>query len=191
MAVDEFLAEYEADVLRMMILNSSYRSPLTFNDEVVGQAEKAYERLESGLKPATKEAEGLAETGKKIVAAQMKKTKTGFEESMDDDFNSAGALGNLFELVRVINQARADGASDEDLKDAQVILKSLSGVLGLTLGARGGDHPADAFIDLLVEVRSEIRENKMWELSDAIRDKLAALGVQVEDSQSGSTWTWK
>jgi len=97
----------------------------------------------------------------------------------------------LFDLVRVINQARADGATDEELEDAQKMLQSLAGVLGLTLGAREGVHPADAFIDILIEVRSEIRENKMWALSDTIRDKLAALGVQVEDSKSGSTWTWK
>jgi len=77
------------------------------------------------------------------------------------------------------------------LEDAQKMLQSLAGVLGLTLGAREGVHPADAFIDILIEVRSEIRENKMWALSDTIRDKLAALGVQVEDSKSGSTWTWK
>jgi cysteinyl-tRNA synthetase len=64
-------------------------------------------------------------------------------------------------------------------------------VLGLTLGAREGVHSVDAFVDLLIEVRSEIRKNKMWALSDTIRDKLAALGVQVEDSKSGSTWTLK
>jgi len=190
-SIEEFLSKHKGDALRMMVLNSGYRNPLTFNEEVIGQAEKAYERLESGLKPAVKEAAGLADDGKNVITVQMEKTKAGFEKAMDDDFNSAGALGNLFDLVRVINQARADEASDEDLKDAQLILRSLTDVLGLTLGARGGDHPADAFIDLLIEIRSEIRENKMWELSDDIRDKLAALGVQVEDSQSGSTWTWK
>jgi len=190
-SIEEFLSKHKGDALRMMVLNSGYRNPLTFNDEIIGQAEKAYERLESGLKPAQKEAAGLSENKKKTIAAQMEKTKIGFEESMDDDFNSAGALGNLFELVRVINHARADGASGEDLKDAQMALLSLAGVLGLTLGAREGAHPADAFIDLLVEVRSEIRENKMWALSDTIRDKLAALEVQVEDLKSGSTWTWK
>jgi len=190
-SIEEFLSKHKGDVLRMMVLNSGYRNPLTFNDEVIGQAEKALERLESGLKPALMEAAGLTEKLKKTVAAQLKKTKIGFEEAMDDDFNSAGGLGNLFDLVRVINQARADGASDEDLLDAQNMLQSLTGVLGLTLGAREGVHSADAFIDLLIEVRSEIRGNKMWELSDVIRDKLAALGVQVEDSKSGSTWTWK
>ncbi len=190
-SIEEFLSKHKGDALRMMVLNSGYHNPLTFNDEVIGQAEKALERLESGLKPAQTEAAGLSEKRKKTVAAQMEKTKAGFEEAMDDDFNSAGALGNLFELVRVVNQARADGASDEDLKDTQNMMRSLASVLGLTLGAREGAHPADAFIDLLIEIRSEIRENKLWALSDDIRDKLAALGVQVEDSKSSSTWTWK
>lgn len=190
-SIEEFLSKHKGDALRMMVLNSGYRNPLTFNDEVIGQAEKALERLESGLKLALKDPAGLSEKGKKIVTAQLEKTKTGFEEAMNDDFNSAGALGNLFELVRVINQARADGASNEDLEDAQKMLQSLTGVLGLTLGVREGVHPADAFIDLLIEVRSDIRENKMWTLSDTIRDKLAALGVQVEDSKSGSTWIRK
>ncbi len=190
-SIEEFLSKHKGDALRMMVLNSGYRNPLTFNDEVIGQAEKAYERLESGLKPAPTESAGLSEKEKKAVTVQMEKTKAGFEKAMDDDFNSAGALGNLFDLVRVINQARADGASGENLKDAQKMLLSLTGVLGLTLGVREGAHPADAFIDILIEVRSEIRENKMWALSDTIRDKLAALGVQVEDSKSGSAWTWK
>ena len=190
-SIEEFLSKHKGDALRMMVLNSGYRNPLTFNEEVIGQAEKALERLESALKPALAEAAGLAENEKKIVAAQMEKTIAGFEKAMDDDFNSAGGLGNLFELVRVINHARADGASDEDLLDAQKMLKLLTGVLGLTLGVREGAHPADAFVDLLIDIRSEVRESKMWVLSDTIRDKLAALGVLVEDSKSGSSWTWK
>ena len=190
-SIEEFLSKHKGDALRMMVLNSGYRNPLTFNDEVIGQAEKALERLESALKPALAEAAGLAEKEKKTVAAQMEKTVAGFEKAMDDDFNSAGGLGNLFELVRVINHARADGASDEDLLDAQKMLKQLTSVLGLTLGSREGAHPADAFVDLLIDVRSEVRESKLWVLSDTIRDKLAALGVLVEDSKSGSSWTWK
>lgn len=190
-SIEEFLSKHKGDALRMMVLNSGYRNPLTFNEEVIGQAEKALERLESALKPALAEAAGLAEKEKKTVAAQMEKTVAGFEQAMDDDFNSAGGLGNLFELVRVINHARADGASDEDLLDAQKMLKFLTSVLGLSLGAREGAHPADAFVDLLIDVRSEVRESKMWVLSDTIRDKLAALGVLVEDSKSGSSWTWK
>lgn len=191
-SIEDFLSEHKADALRMMVLNSGYRSPLTFNDEVIAQAEKALERLESALKPAQLDASGLSQQSLIPLTSQMEKTKAGFEASMDDDFNTAGALGNLFDLVRVINQFRADGASQENLQGAQAMLKSLTDVLGLTLGASSDEaHAADAFIDLLVEVRASIRENKLWELSDMLRDRLAELGVQVEDEKSGSTWTWK
>ena len=189
--IEEFLSKHPGDALRMMVLNSGYRNPLTFNDEVIGQAEKALERLQSGLKPALPEAKGLDAKGLKALEEQVKATQAGFEASMDDDFNSAGALGHLFELVRVINQSRADGANDEQLENAQQTLEKLSGVLGLSLRAEENIHPADAFIDLLVEVRTEVRQAKLWELSDKIRDRLAELGVQVEDNKAGSSWFWK
>jgi cysteinyl-tRNA synthetase len=111
---------------------------------------------------------------------------------MDDDFNSAGAMGYLFELVRVINQARADGATDAELNSTQTLLAELTGVLGLELEKnRGGENTSDEFIDLLVEVRTEIRTQKLWQLSDKIRDRLAELGVIIEDSKEGTSWRWK
>jgi len=115
------------------VLNSGYRNPLTFNDEVIGQAEKGLERLQSALKPAAPGATGISAEALKALDEQCKASRAGFESSMDDDFNSAGALGYLFELVRVINQARADGASDAQLESAQGLLEELSGVLGLSL----------------------------------------------------------
>ena len=175
----------------MMVLNSGYRNPLTFNDEVIEQAEKALERLESALKPAQPGANGLSEDDKQVLTDQMEKSKAGFEKDMDDDFNSAGALGNLFELVRVINHMRDKGALEKDLEGAQGVIKDLTGVLGLTLGSGKRSQEADAFVELLLEVRTDIREKKLWDLSDHIRDRLAELGVQVEDSKSGSTWSWK
>ncbi len=189
--IEDFLAQHSADALRMMVLNSGYRNPLTFNDEVIGQAEKALERLQSALKPAAPGAAGISAEALKALNEQAKATRAGFESSMDDDFNSAGALGYLFELVRVINQARADGATDEQLKGAQDVLEELSVVLGLRLRVEKEAHAADAFVDLLVEVRQDVRQAKLWELSDNIRDRLAAMGVQVEDAKSGSTWFWK
>jgi cysteinyl-tRNA synthetase len=189
--IEDFLAQHSADALRMMVLNSGYRNPLTFNDEVIGQAEKALERLQSALKAAAPGAAGISAEALKALEEQTTATRAGFESSMDDDFNSAGALGYLFELVRVINQARADGATDEQLKSAQNVLEELSGVLGLRLRVEKESHAADAFVDLLVEVRQDVRQAKLWELSDKIRDRLAAMGVQVEDAKSGSTWFWK
>ncbi|MDP2966390.1 MAG: cysteine--tRNA ligase [Pelolinea sp.] len=189
--IEEFLSKHTADTLRFMVLNSGYRSPLTFNDEVIGQAERALERLVSGLKPALPEVAGVNVEQIASLKDQTEKTRFGFKECMDDDFNSAGSLGNLFDLVRAINQARADGATDEQLMEAQGILKELTGVLGLGLSGKTGSLQAEPFIELLLEVRANAREQKLWALSDLIRDQLAELGVQVEDAKGGSTWTWK
>jgi len=189
--IEDFLADHSADTLRMMVLNSGYRSPLTFNDEVIGQAETALDRLASALKPAQPDAAGVSDAGMQPLRDQMKKTREGFENAMDDDFNTAGALGNLFDLVRVVNQTRADGASNDQLAEAQSLLKQLTEVFGLQLGEKKGALEADPFVELLLEVRAKAREQKMWELSDLIRDRLAELGVQVEDAKGGSNWTWK
>nr|MBP6087053.1 cysteine--tRNA ligase [Pelolinea sp.] len=189
--IEDFLAEHSADILRMMVLNSGYRNPLTFNEAVIEQAERAFERLLSALKPALTDADGIDSNQQNALQDQAKKTREGFEAAMDDDFNTAGALGNLFDLVRAINQARADGATNEQIAEVQSLLKELISVLGLRLGPKVAVHEADPFIELLMEVRAKLRAQKMWEMSDFIRDRLSELGVQVEDSRSGSTWTWK
>jgi len=189
--IEDFLMDHPGDVLRMMVLNSGYRNPLTFNDEVIEQAQKGLERLQSGIKEAQPGAEGAPAGSLEALAAQNKTTQEGFETCMDDDFNSAGALGNLFDLVRVINQARADGATNEELHTAQAGLTTLTGILGLRLQTTQQGQGADAFINMLVTLRAELRTKKEWALSDRIRDELAEQGVIVEDSVKGSTWHWK
>ena len=189
--IEDFLTDHSGDVLRMMVLNSGYRNPLTFNDEVIDQAQKGLERLQSGIKEAQPGAEGAPTGSLEAMAAQAKATLESFEICMDDDFNSAGALGNLFDLVRVINQARADSATNEELQAAQSELIELTGVFGLRLKAVQQGQGADAFISMLVSLRTELRTKKEWALSDRIRDELAEQGVTVEDSTKGSTWHWK
>jgi cysteinyl-tRNA synthetase len=105
-----FWLKTDADALRFMVLNSSYRGPLTYTDEVVEQAERGLERLRSALRPALPGAKGAPEDlCRDILDAQCQAPEKAFKR-MDDDFNTAGAMGHLFDLVRVINQARADGA---------------------------------------------------------------------------------
>jgi cysteinyl-tRNA synthetase len=186
--VDSFLEEYEANVLRLMILNSSYRGPLTFNEETIEHAQKALKRLRSALKPPLPQ-EGWQ--GDDLKEATQK-VKDQFIDVMDDDFNTAGALGFIFDYVKEINQARDQGADQDSLAAAQVVLKELTSVLGLDLDLpeiQGGE--AEGFIDLLIEIRTELREQKLWKLSDLIRDKLDLLGVHLEDTSQGTTWHWK
>jgi cysteinyl-tRNA synthetase len=188
-SIDEFLSNHSASTLRLMVLNSGYRSPLTFNDEIIGQAEKGLERLRSALKPAQPGASNASVEIKKTLDDQVKKTRDAFIENMDDDFNSAGALGNMFDLVRVINQARADGAAGDVLQPAQAALNELCGVFGLILEKEAGDDQSAApFIDYLIELRAEMRKQKLFAFSDQIRDRLTAMGIVLEDSKDGSTW---
>jgi len=99
-------------------------------------------------------------------------------------------LAALFELTKIINSMRDNGANDDELKPGQAILRELTGVLGLQLKEKQGSGDADKFIDLLVEIRSEVRKQKLWALSDQIRDKLKSLGVTIEDSKDGTSWRW-
>ena len=190
--IQEFLEEHDSDILRMMVLNSSYRNPLTYNEEVISQAEKALERLRSVVRPAQSKTDQSSPATKQALEEQIQATKNGFLNAMDDDFNTAGAMGHLFELVRVINQAKANGIDDAGLKTAQEVLLELSATLGLQIGQTDVESgEASALVDLLLEVRNELRSRKVWDLSDLIRDRLIDLNVILEDSKEGTTWRWK
>lgn len=188
--IKEFLRQREGDVMRMLVLGSSYRAPLAFNDEVLDAAEKALERLRSGLKPALPGASGLTAEAAQALADQAQATRQAFIEAMDDDFNTPLALAALHDLVRSINTARDQGATNEQLAPAQAMLRELTGVLGLRLEKTARSQEAAPFIDLLLEVRNELRKQKLWALADLIRNRLKELGVTVEDTRDGPTWHW-
>ncbi len=187
--IDEFLSCHEADALRMMILNGSYRSPLSYSEEIVTAAERGLDRLRSALKPAPADSPGVPSEERAGLEKLVETSQQAFVDAMDDDLNTSTGLAALFELVRAVNTARDAGASDVDLKFAQDSLRTLSGVLGLQLGKnRISASGADKFIDLLVEIRSEMRKQKNWAMSDLIRDRLKDLGVVIEDGKEGTTW---
>jgi len=187
--IDEFLSRHEADALRMMILNGSYRSPLSYSDEIVNAAERGLDRLRSALKPAPAGSPGVPADERAGLDAAAEACQQAFVDAMDDDLNTSAGLAALFELVRSVNTARDAGASDSDLKSAQESLRTLSGVVGLRLGEkRISSGEADKFIALLVEIRSEMRKQKNWAMSDLIRDRLKELGVVIEDGKEGTTW---
>ena len=187
--VEAFLEEHDPDALRLLILNASYRSPITFNEEVVEQAEAGLARLRGALRPAIPESK-TDDTLEQELAAQADRTRQEFEAAMDDDFNTAGALGHLFDLVKAINQARTAGAPMAALDPAQETLKRLTGVLGLQLEKEAVKAGAEVgpFIELLLDVRRELRNQERFDLADTIRDRLTELGVTIEDSKGGTVW---
>ena len=187
--IEDFLAEHEADVLRLVVLSSHYAKLLGYDDEVVAEAEQALRRLRGALRPPT----GTLADGEPVQAldAQVTTAREGFHTAMDDDFNAAGALGHVFTLVRVINAAREAGVGGEPFAQAQAAFRQLTQVLGLELPEeRGKAAEAAPFIEALIDVRATLRQEKQWALADGVRDRLLDLGVVLEDGPQGTEWRW-
>ncbi len=181
---EEALERYNPDAIRLFILSSHYRSPITWTEEGILGADRGLERLRAALRP------GSVETGVggDDLESAAEEAREKFIEAMDDDFNTARAIAPLFDLARAINQARDAGAPTEALAPAQEILRGLSDVLGLTLQEPKGPSEAEPFIELLLAVRNDLRAAKEYELADKIRAELNKLGIVVEDGPQGSTW---
>jgi cysteinyl-tRNA synthetase len=187
--IDEFLSQHSAESLRFLVLNGGYRNPLMFTEETVENAERGLERLRTALRPALPGVKGAPQASLDALHKQMTQASEDFVQFMDDDFNTAGALSALFELVRATNQARADGATDTELKPAQQLLIELAGVFGLRLEETARvDQAIDPFIFLFIELRQELRKEKQYALADLVRNRLLELGVSLEDSKEGTSW---
>lgn len=191
--IDEFLSKRSPDVLRMLIFTGHYRKPVVFNDETLGSAERALARLRGALRPAT----GSKTTGEEADALRQatENARAAFIEAMDSDFNTSSALAALFELVRAINTGRDVGVTGPFYQAAQRTVQQLAGVLGLALTDQaadaGSDIAARPFIDLLIQVRADLRGAKQWALADKVRDSLKELGVALEDTADGTQWRYQ
>ena len=106
---------------------------------------------------------------------------------MDDDLNTPRALAVLFDLARDINREAGNGLN---VRESQKTLESLAGVLGLTFQEEVSESSTEAapFIDLLVDLRSRLRNEKQFEIADQVRNQLSELGVAIEDSAEGTSW---
>jgi len=176
--VKEALRRYTPDALRLFVLSSHYRSPLTYSEDALSAAESGVERLRQAIRF------GEEARGDGILDAEPFRAR--FIACMDDDFNTAQALAVLFELAREINRARAAGVR---VAKAQETLRELAGVLGFTLEEpRKPVLNAEPFIELLIEIRAELRQAKQWQLADRIRGRLSELGVVLEDTPKGTSW---
>ena len=174
----EALERHSSDALRLFFLNSHYRSPVIYREDIVEGQERAAERLR---RAATVESEG------DLDALDPSPYREKFIEAMDDDLNTPRALAVLFDMSRDINRARE---ADQGISNAQSALKELTEILGLTLEEPDSDQSADvdALIDLLIDTRTALRAAKQFDLADSIRDRLAEIGYALEDNPDGTTW---
>jgi cysteinyl-tRNA synthetase len=174
--IREGVERWGADAIRLFVLTSHYRSPITYTEEAVDAAKRGVERLRIAARgPAG------AESGDALDAMPFRER---FLEAMDNDLNTAQATAALFDLAKEINRARDEGGSTAA---AQACLLDLAGILGLTL-TEAEAMGAAPFIDLLVEVRDQLRQAKRFDLADSVRSRLAELGIAIEDSAQGTTW---
>jgi cysteinyl-tRNA synthetase len=212
-SIREFLEVHEPEALRLFVLSSHYRGTNTLTDESILASEKGLERLRGALRPGHGGAaqpgaaaaggggaavgEPLAQAGESaadtILAQAAATAQADFEAALDDDFGTPAAIAALFTLASAINRARDDDVSEPALAAAQEALVALAGVLGFDLAAgfaQSGSQAVEAspFIEFLLELRHAARDTKDWAGADRIRDRLTALGVQLEDTPSGTVW---
>ena len=164
------------NALRLFFLNSHYRSPLIYREDILESQERALARLQNALEPSDSTGEMLDATG----------FEDRFVQAMDDDLNTPRALAVLFDLRREINRARDD---NQDVTSAQSLLARLGSVLGLQLDY-STDNSGDVapLVELLIETRARLRSAKQFEAADYIRDRLTELGYTLEDALGDTTW---
>ncbi len=175
--IREGLEKYGTDGLRIFVLTSHYRAPLTYSEEALESGKRAAERLRLAATIAG------GEGPPSDIAVETYRER--FIEAMDDDLNTSAALAALFDLARDINRARDEGRG---IAEAQDSLGQLAGVVGLTLREPEAAMGAAPFIDLLVQLRNELREAKQFELADRVRAGLTELGITLEDGAGGTRW---
>jgi cysteinyl-tRNA synthetase len=207
--IRDALKKYTADGLRVFILSSYYRSPLTYSPEAIDAAQSGADRL---MRAVNKETTGGK--GKALDAAPYRQR---FIEAMDDDFNTPQAIAALFDLSRDINRAEEEGTNTSD---ARAALKELGGVLGLTFKAPAEapvdieplkklatsfkeklagagltmasiPDDADGIMTVLISARKDLRKAKQFQLADELRNSLTGMGIVLEDTAAGTTWKKK
>ncbi len=168
---------YGGDAIRIFVLSSGYRSPLTYSVDAMAASKAGADRLRNAVEvPDFGSGDSL----------DPEPYKERFLAAMDDDMNTSQAVSVLFELARDINRERDAGHS---VGTAQAVLSELSEVLGLRLEEATNDALGAApFIELLISLRKDLREAKQYQLADGIRDGLSELDVVLEDGPGGTTW---
>jgi cysteinyl-tRNA synthetase len=181
--IEDVAARVDPEVVRYYLLSTHYRSPIEFSEERLEEAGVAYQRLRGPLERAQAWTfEGGSAPGGALGKAVAEAERL-FTESMDDDFNSAKALGHLFDLAREINRALDEGVG-VDARAAARRLLELGGVLGL-FWKRPAAEAWDPRVLELVANRETARKSKDWKRADDLRNELLALGVTVEDGSEG------
>lgn len=184
--VRDILKEYEPESVRMLMLSAHYRSPLNFSREMMAQAKASLTRLYTARDRMTE----LEKTAKpaahqddlKDIKGKLKEIEERFDAGMDNDFNTAEAMGALFELVYLANTELNESSAKESVEEALALMNKMTGIFGL-LTKKEDEVPQE--VQELAEERAQARKDKNWARSDELRAKLSEMGWLVEDSPQG------
>ena len=188
--VREIGEQYDLQVLRFFMLNAHYRSPLNFSADLMESSKNALERITEAAarlrdRQAAATVQEATEDEKKMMQEEAAFV-TKFEESMDDDFNTADALAAVFELVKFANTNVQEGSSKEFAGHTLEVMTKLCDVLGLTLEKK--EEILDEEIENLIAERQASRKAKDFARADEIRGLLLDKGIELKDTREGVKW---
>ena len=184
--VRDIAKEYDLEAVRLFMLSAHYRSPINFSRDQIDSANASLNRLytaRNSLKFQLENGEDRPLNDKeKEFIERLKGYEKRFDDAMDDDMNTADALGAIFVLVKDANVTVVQGASREAAQAALNSLESICDVLGI-LSKKEEELPPE--IAALVNERAEARKNKDWAKSDELRNRIIRAGYILEDTKQG------
>ena len=185
--VREVMEEYSAPILRFYLLNGHYRSPIDFSDLNLKESMSAYRRLE-GTYNRLVESESRGDQTPSELLDAIEICEKDFVSAMNDDFNTREGIAALFQLARVSNNYDFSELNSDISKDLIDIFEKYGhNVLGL-FNHEPIEDSLEAEIESMLVERAKARENKDWSKSDSIRDKLKAMGIEIQDTPHGAKW---
>ena len=184
--VRDIAKEYDLEAVRMFMLSAHYRSPINFSREQIEAANSSLNRLYTARNSLKFQIENGEERqpneNEKAFMSRLKEYEKRFDDAMDDDLNTADALGAVFELVKDANVTVVPGVSKDTARAAMNSLEAICDVLGI-LSKKEEELPAE--IAAMVHERAEARKNKDWAKSDELRDRIIKAGYILEDTKQG------
>jgi cysteinyl-tRNA synthetase len=188
--VRDILAEFDPEAVRLFLLSAQYRSPLNFSRDQIQQASATLARLYAARDQARflmERAQSDVSEGDEEVLRRIDEARAMFLQAMDDDLNTADALGSLFELVRILNVSLSVNASRAALGRFLEVFGGLCAVLGLVARTEEDRLSAEESeeISRMLDARAAARKARQWQESDRLRDELKARGYVVEDTPQG------
>ncbi len=182
--IKELLETYDPDVYRFFVLSTHYRSPIDFSDEILQQAQNSLTRLQNTVANLVEkiDEDNLPSEDTNSIQEELVAFIKEFFDAMDNDFNTPLALSSLFDFTRSLNKVLSENTTSKaTLESIRDTFKEVEDIFGFELFTTDSSDSSDELLEILIDVRNELRSNKQWDLADKIRDELSELDINLED----------